>query len=103
MIMFRYMLSNSIFLSVLLALTIIPSACKKQETETPSSEDFTLMVSVRSPLDVHYGQIVSFKVYSGLGPKTTDQVVLTLSTPPHTEVVCPHYECVFQRIQLDRH
>lgn len=89
MITIRYMLSNSIFLSVLLALAIIPSACKKQETETPSSEDFTLMVSVRSPLDVYYGQIVSFKVYSGLGPKTTDQVVLTLSTAPHTEVVCP--------------
>jgi len=67
------------FLAVIsiLAFTGLLSSCGgKDEPDVPDQEEFSLMISITSPLEVYEGQDVAFKVYSNKGPKLTDKVIL---------------------------
>lgn len=75
------------FLTPLVALSIVASAmniasCGGSDDpgENPPSQSFTISISVPQSLEVFTGQEVSVKVYSNLGPKASDQVVLKTSS-----------------------
>lgn len=71
-------LLKSIF-KALLALTVLGLFCvscaKEPQSET-SQDDFSLMIVIEPSLDVSVDASVTFKFYSGKGPKDGDSVVL---------------------------